>query len=93
MYRKDPVIQTIADKVISKYNLRAILHLKKAENFKKLAEKRVENTIKQIRLLGALSDTKNYRFNDAQVNKIRNIINREIREMRTKFDGGSDVFL
>ncbi len=92
-YSSDISIKTFTDTLISKYNRRAIINLEKSEKFRDLAEKRVESTIKQIQLLGALSDPKNYRFNESQVNKIRNTINREIREMKSKFDSDNSFTL
>ena len=92
-YSNDISIKTFTDTMISKYNRRAIINLEKSEKFRDLAEKRVESTIKQIQLLVALSDPKNYRFNESQVNKIRNTINREIREMKSKFDSDNSFTL
>ena len=41
--------------------------LMKAEKFKALAEKRVNNAIKQLQLIGNLSNTSSYEYTDEQV--------------------------
>ena len=54
-------------------------------NFIKLAEKRVNNTIKQLRLVGNLSNKGNYTYTDSQANKIINTLNTELNELKVRF--------
>jgi|TARA_Y100000031_G_C8081215_1_gene319745 hypothetical protein len=54
-------------------------------NFIKLAEKRVNNAIKQLRLVGNLSNKSNYTYSDSQANKIINTLNAELNEMKVRF--------
>jgi hypothetical protein len=58
------------------------------EKFKRLAEKRVNNAIKYIRLVGNLSNKSNYSYTDGQVEKIFRALNREIKEAKTRFQEG-----
>lgn len=57
---------------------------RKREKFVELAEKRVNNAIKQIQLIGNLSNTGNYDFNEADYQKIFRAIDSEVREMKRK---------
>lgn len=58
---------------------------KKREKFVDLAEKRVNNALKQIQLIGNLSNTGNYEFNESDYQKIFRAIDSEVREMKRKF--------
>lgn len=58
---------------------------KKREKFIELAEKRVNNAIKQIQLIGNLSHTGNYEFDEADYQKIFRALDGELREMKRKF--------
>jgi len=58
------------------------------EKFIKLAEKRVNNAIKYIRLIGNLSNKSNYSYTDDQVEKIFRALNREIKEAKVRFQEG-----
>ena len=58
---------------------------RKREKFVELAEKRVNNAIKQIQLIGNLSNTGNYDFNELDYQKIFRAIDLEVREMKRKF--------
>jgi hypothetical protein len=62
---------------------------KKREKFVELAEKRVNNAIKQIQLIANLSNTGNYDFDEADYQKIFRAIDSEVREMKTKFTESS----
>lgn len=42
----------------------------KKEKFKELAESRVNKALKAIELIGNLSETKNYEYDEAQIKKI-----------------------
>ncbi|MFX3681369.1 MAG: hypothetical protein ACN6I3_00440 [bacterium] len=59
---------------------------KREEKFKNLAEKRTVNAIKQIRLLGNLSNRGNYSYDKKDVDKIFSAILKELKSMREKFN-------
>jgi hypothetical protein len=53
-----------------------------------LAERRVANAIKQIRLIGNLSNKGNYSYTPKDAEKIVSALNREVRSMKARFDDG-----
>ena len=53
--------------------------------FKKLAENRVNNAIKYIRLVGNLSNKSNYQYTDEQVKRIFQELNTEVDSALQKF--------
>jgi len=58
---------------------------RKRDKFVELAEKRVNNAIKQLQLIGNLSNTGNYDFSESDYQKIFRAIDSEVREMKRKF--------
>jgi len=58
------------------------------ENFVRLAEKRVNNAIKTLRLIGNLSNRSNYSYSDADVEKIFRVLERELKNARGRFESG-----
>lgn len=63
---------------------------RKREKFIELAEKRVNNAIKQIQLIGNLSHTGNYEFQESDYQRIFRAIDAEVREMKRRFtDAGA----
>lgn len=59
--------------------------------FVQLAERRVANAIKQIRLIGNLSNRGNYSYTQKDAEKIVSALTREVRAMKARFDdGGGD---
>ena len=58
---------------------------KSREKFVELAEKRVNKTIKDIRLIGNLSNRSNYKYEDADVRAIFTTLERELRQARERF--------
>ncbi|MGB0414355.1 MAG: hypothetical protein ACPGJU_07890 [Coraliomargarita sp.] len=58
------------------------------EKFVHLAERRTRNAIKQIRLIGNLSNKGNYEYTEADVNKIVNALSNELRNMKDRFASG-----
>ncbi|MBO6518552.1 MAG: hypothetical protein JJ973_00810 [Rhodospirillales bacterium] len=67
------------------------------QKFVNLAEKRTNNAIKQIRLIGNLSNKSNYDYEKKHVDAIFKRLNFEINEAKKRFDqanggGGSDLF-
>lgn len=57
----------------------------KYQKFKTLAEKRVNNTIKNIQLIGNLANTSNYEYTEEDVRKIFKTIKDEINASESKF--------
>ena len=57
--------------------------------FLRLAEKRVNVVLDRLRLLGQLSDKRNYDYTDAQVAKIFRAIDQELKSTKSKFENGS----
>lgn len=55
------------------------------KKFKKLAENRVNNAIKYIRLVGNLSNKSNYQYTDEQVKRIFQELNTEVDSALEKF--------
>jgi len=65
---------------------------KNAEKFKELAEKRVTRAIKDIRLIGNLSNKTNYNYSDDDARKIISVLDSELKNLRKKFESsGSDI--
>lgn len=66
------------------------------ERFVSLANSRVTAAINQIRLVGNLSNRKNYEYTAEDVAKITRTLQRELDELKAKFKGeeknGSSVF-
>lgn len=58
----------------------------KYDRFRRLAKKRGERTLKDIQLLGNLSDTNNYDFKTADINKLFGPIEEEIRIAKARFN-------
>lgn len=56
------------------------------ERFIRLAEKRVARTIKDIRLIGNLSNRSNYSYGDEDVRKITGALERELKNLRRRFE-------
>lgn len=54
--------------------------------FVQLAERRVANAIKQIRLIGNLSNRGNYSYTPKDAEKIVSALNREVRAKKARFD-------
>ncbi|MFZ0946242.1 MAG: hypothetical protein WB930_02530 [Syntrophobacteraceae bacterium] len=55
--------------------------------FIELAEKRVTRTIKDLRLIGNLSNRNNYDFTEHDVSQILSALDAEVRKLRTQFKG------
>ena len=66
----------------------------KREKFKELAEKRVNNAIKNIQLIGNLSNSNNYEYNNEEVTKIFKTLKEELQvaESRFKLNEKKDKF-
>ena len=57
----------------------------KQTKFKELAEKRVNNAIKNIQLIGNLSNTNNYDYSEEDVLKIFKVLKEEIQTAEARF--------
>ncbi len=57
----------------------------KGQSFKRLAASRTNNAIKNIRLLGNLSNKNNYQYSESDSRKIFNIIENEVRLAKSRF--------
>lgn len=57
----------------------------KAEKFKVLAEKRVNKTLKDIRLIGNLANRNNYSYTEQDALKICSTIEAEVKLLKSKF--------
>lgn len=65
----------------------------KREKFVRLAELRTNNAIKQIRLIGNLSNKNNYEYTEDDVRKIFKVLKEEIELVEKKFkDKNTKVF-
>jgi hypothetical protein len=62
----------------------------KREKFVDLAEKRVSKALKDIELIGNLSNRAVYEYSDKDVKQIFVALNRVITEARAKFSNGND---
>lgn len=61
----------------------------KAQKFQRIAERRVNETLRALRLLGNLSDRRNYEFTEDQVSSIFGALDQEYRSVRSKFKAES----
>jgi len=64
------------------------------EKFVELCEKRVTKVIKDIRLIGNLSNRTNYKYDENDVRKILKVLKAEISNLEARFDsrnGGSGI--
>lgn len=56
------------------------------ERFRRLAQKRVVRTIKDLRLIGNLGNRNNYDYTADEVEKVFRALEKELKLTRTKFD-------
>lgn len=61
----------------------------KDQKFKQLAEKRVTNALKYIKLIGNLSNKNSYDYSDQQVNRIFMTLKNELDSAGNKFKSGN----
>jgi ABC-type Fe3+-hydroxamate transport system substrate-binding protein len=59
---------------------------KDREKFVELAEKRVGRAIKDIRLIGNLSNKSNYTYSDEDVKKIIRALDSEVKKLKQRFE-------
>lgn len=58
------------------------------EKFVELAEKRVSRAIKDIRLIGNLSNKGNYIYTEADIKKIHRALAEELKVLKSRFESG-----
>ena len=57
----------------------------KNERFKRLAKQRGERALKDIQLLGNLSNKNNYEYSDSEVRKLFSVLEEELRLAKSRF--------
>ena len=57
----------------------------KREKFVELAEKRVNRAIKDLRLIGNLSNKNNYAYAESDIQKIIYVLEQEVKMLKAKF--------
>ncbi len=57
----------------------------KREKFVELAEKRVTRAIKDLRLIGNLSNKNNYAYTESDIQKITSSLEQEVKNLKMKF--------
>jgi hypothetical protein len=60
----------------------------KEDKFKRLANARVNNAIKQLELIGNLSNSASYDYTNNEVRKIMGTLNQKVKEINFKFQEG-----
>lgn len=58
----------------------------KKERFVRIAERRTNNILEQLRLLGNCSNKNNYSYTEEDVRKIFSVIETELKEVKMKFN-------
>jgi len=56
------------------------------ERFKRVAEARTNAVLDKVRILGNLSNRQMYSYSEEDINKIFSAINKQLREVRAKFN-------
>lgn len=59
------------------------------DKFVELCQKRVIRAMKDIRLIGNLSNKTNYKYDDGDVRKIIGALDRELRDLKRRFQSKS----
>jgi hypothetical protein len=57
----------------------------KRQKFERIAERRVNLTLKLLRLLGNLAERRNYDYSEAHVQQLFSAIDNEVRSMKGRF--------
>jgi len=57
----------------------------KAQKFERIAERRVNEAIRSMRLLGNLADRRNYEYSESQATLLLAAVDREVKALRLKF--------
>lgn len=62
----------------------------KRERFVRIAEKRTNKILEQIRLLGNCSNKHNYSYSEEDIRKIFSVIENELKEIKMKYASQSN---
>ena len=62
-----------------------MLQRDKRERFENLAEKRINEVIKRLRILGNLSNKTNYDYEDDHIRQMFQVIDSEIKDLKDRF--------
>ncbi|MDP2319732.1 MAG: hypothetical protein Q8O42_10390 [Acidobacteriota bacterium] len=57
----------------------------KLQRFERLAEKRVTEVLRRLRLVGNLANRANYEYSDDQVRQITDALDAELRQLKSRF--------
>lgn len=57
----------------------------RSDRFKRIAEKRTNDIIRRIQLLGNCSNRSSYDYTEQQVNRIFNAVEKELKAARSRF--------
>lgn len=60
----------------------------KKQKFERLVNKRVNNALKQLDLVGNLSNKNVYDYSEDEINQVIEVLNKKIRELQTRFSQG-----
>ncbi len=60
----------------------------KQQKFERLANARVNKALKQLDLIGNLSNKNAYGYSESEANQIIGVLDRKIKELKTKFSKG-----
>ena len=62
----------------------------KLQRFERLAQKRVTEALRRLRLVGNLSNRANYEYSDRHIEQIIDALEAELKQLKTRFrqDGG-----
>jgi pyruvate-formate lyase-activating enzyme len=66
-------------------NINSNLKYIKSEKFKQLSEKRVNQVLDKLRILGNLGNKSNYQYTQKDVDKIFKAIEKALKESKNKF--------
>lgn len=69
-----------------KKNIEEDIKETREERFKRIASRRVQDTLNKMRLLGNCADRVNYSYNDEQVRKIFSTIDAELKRIRSLYN-------
>ena len=64
---------------------------KRVEKFEELAEKRVNDVVKKLRLIGNLSNRSNYEYTEEHVKQIFNALKKELKDSESRFLSGPEI--
>lgn len=57
----------------------------KAQSFERIAERRVTQAVKLLRLIGNLANRRNYTYSEEQVRQIVETLDSEVKQLKARF--------